>query len=311
VAWRFERGEAFDDAFRRVAGDEIARIRDSLTSGDIDRAQAIHQARRSFKRLRALLRLARPSLASFFSKADRRWRDAGRLLASSRDATVLLETFDRVVEDCGAGLPPGEAAALRQRIAATVAPDEEAEVARHVDQVVGTLHAAADEAGALPWPASKAELCRGLKDSQAHLKRSWKAARNDPKPQKLHEWRKRVKDYTAQISLVRMALPHDLKVCRSDSKEFAEILGEEHDLSMLRAKLKAVRDTADLRRVRDLLVKATDARRTKLCRAAFEKGKDLSSRRPKRFAEEIAARLVSSDGQEHRRIPAVGRPAAP
>jgi CHAD domain-containing protein len=292
VAWRFERGEAFDDGFRRVASDEIARIRDGLTNADIDRAEAIHQARRSFKRLRALLRLAKPSLGSFFAKADRHWRDAGRRLASSRDATVLLETFDRVVEDCGAELPAGEVAKLRQRIAATITPDEKAEVARHVDQVVGSLDAAAEEADALPWPASKAELGLGLKESQAHLKRSWKAARDDPKPKKLHAWRKRVKDYTAQISLVRMALPNDLKACRSDSKELADILGEEHDLSMLREKLKAVRGAADLRRVRDVLMKATAARRTKLCRAAFEKGKDLSSRRPKRFAEEIAARLA-------------------
>ena len=90
---------------------------------------------------------------------------------------------------------------------------------------------------------------------------------------------------------MRTALSHGLKEHRSDSRELADILGEEHDLSMLRDRLTAVRGGVAVRGVRDDLTKRIDARREELCAAAFKKGTALSSRRPKAFAEEIAARL--------------------
>lgn len=291
AAWKFERGEDLEDAFRRVAADEIARVREVLTSDEVERAKAIHQSRRSFKRLRALLRLAKPSLGDAFEPADERWRDAGRLLATSRDATVLLETFDRVAKNGDGELPPAHVAVLRKRISATVSPDAEDEVVRHVGQVVGLLASSKDEVDGLAWPASRKELCRGLKHSQKRLRKAWKAALDDPQPEKLHEWRKCVKDYTAQVSLVRFALPHELKVCRSDSRVLADILGEEHDLSILRERLSRMRGPAHLLVTRDMLLEAIDVRRSELCDQAFDKGEDLSSRKPKAFAAEIEARL--------------------
>ena len=97
MTWRFEPGEPLSDAFRRVAGEEVARIRSGLAD-DIDHAKAVHQARQGFKRLRALTRLGKPALGSAFDEENRRWRDAGRLLAGSRDNTVLLQSFDRFAQ---------------------------------------------------------------------------------------------------------------------------------------------------------------------------------------------------------------------
>jgi CHAD domain-containing protein len=292
VAWRFERGEPLDDAFRRVAGEEIARIRDGLADPKVARAQAIHQARRGFKRMRALLRLARPAFGESYADADRRWRDAGRLLASSRDATVMIETFDRVVVSNGLDLPAAPLGTLRERVGSGSAPADGADEPTRVQAAIASLDAAREEVKALDWPTDKGPVCAGLKKSQSHLRKRWKAASDDPQPKKLHAWRKRVKNYTAQVSLVRTALSHDLKVCRADSKELADILGEEHDLSVLREKLDAVRGNPELRRTRDRLVQSIDQRRAELCEAAFEKGTALSSRRPKAFAEEIGSRLT-------------------
>jgi hypothetical protein len=88
---------------------------------------AVHQARRAFKKLRALVRLGRPSLGASFTRENHRWRDAGRLLSASRDATVLLGSFDRMARE--AGLSGNEAGALRQRLA-TVGPFTEIRAGR-------------------------------------------------------------------------------------------------------------------------------------------------------------------------------------
>ena len=198
MAWRLERGEALDKGFRRVAGDEIARVRMALADPELGREQAIHLARRSFKRLRALVRLAKPALGDAFAPADKRWRDAGRLLASSRDATVLVETFDKIVERNPEDLPAAPLARLRTLVSKATLPEDIAQTTRHIQEVLAMLDVAQAEADGLSWPSDADEVGHGLKKSQARLKRAWKAARDDPQPGNLHAWRKRVKDYTAQ-----------------------------------------------------------------------------------------------------------------
>ena len=54
----------------------------------------MHQARKRFKELRALLRLVREPLGARFKLDNRRLRDVGRRLAESRDAAAMLESWD-------------------------------------------------------------------------------------------------------------------------------------------------------------------------------------------------------------------------
>ena len=225
MAWRFQPGEELDAAFRRVAAEEVGYVRGMLAASDCDREQAVHQTRRSFKRLRALLRLAKPSLGSAYSKENRRWRDAGRLLSATRDAHVLMQTLDAVLARCADGLTAQEGDDMRRRLRAKAGPSDRSAdaVERDIETVVGMVEAAEKEAGKLAWPRDVDELRRGLKRSQSRLRQSWKAARKHPEAaENLHEWRKCVKDYAAQMGLFREILPHELKACRKDARDLAE-----------------------------------------------------------------------------------------
>ena len=116
MAWRFEPGEKLPDAFRRVAAEEVARIEAGVKAKNANGAKATHEARQSFKRLRALLRLAGPALGDGFDEESQRWREAGQRLATLRDGTVLRETFDQVVADSGDGMSANDIAILRAEI---------------------------------------------------------------------------------------------------------------------------------------------------------------------------------------------------
>ena len=70
MAWRFEPGEGLRKAFRRVSAEEIAKVRAGLSGPEADRDKAIHEARQAFKRLRALVRLAKPPLGSDFAGGE-------------------------------------------------------------------------------------------------------------------------------------------------------------------------------------------------------------------------------------------------
>src|SRR5262245_29730710 len=61
-------------------------------------AERVHEARKSMKRLRALLRLYRGGLAhSLYSREDSALRELGRALARARDAVALRESLERLV----------------------------------------------------------------------------------------------------------------------------------------------------------------------------------------------------------------------
>jgi CHAD domain-containing protein len=290
MAWRFEPGEALPEAFRRVAAEEIANIQTDLSSCDADRDRAVHQARRRFKRLRALLRLASPSLGAQFAAENRHWREAGRKLAAKRDAAVLGTSFDAIAGRCGNSVP--EAALARLRAHITGAGPSPAGGSYDFDRVLhgvrGELDEAKERLGRLDWPESRKDLSRGLRQSQRRLRKSWKRARGGSDPEALHEWRKRVKDQMAQLGLLREVIPDDLKERRKDEKRAAELLGEDLDMLVLCKRLAGAIPPGT-EAGRDMLLRAIAARRQELRSEALGGGEALSRQTAKHFAKQLAS----------------------
>ena len=305
MAWRFEPGEELQAAFRRVSAEEISKVRSALTSPETTRDRAIHEARQAFKRLRALVRVAKPSLGADFEGENRRWRDAGRLLSVSRDTTVLLQCFDQLIADCGRELAGTEVEDLRKRLAPNGVATDGADLDDNVRQVLSLLDEAEASLGKLPWPDGKSALLRGFHRGQKRLRKNWKTARKHVEPDALHSWRKRVKDQAAQLRLLRGLMPNGLKARRNEEKETAELLGDEHDLWLLSGRLQSVSIPTELCGPRDRLIDEIERRRVTLQRQAFTKGEDFSAEKPKDFARAIgtawdkAARRKGNGRRKH------------
>jgi CHAD domain-containing protein len=89
---------------RRIALEQIEIARTALARPD-DRAAAVHDARRSLKRLRAMLRLVRPALGeTWFKQSNRQLADLGQRLSRSRDLDVMVVTVSKLENGAG-GLP--------------------------------------------------------------------------------------------------------------------------------------------------------------------------------------------------------------
>ena len=312
MGWGFQPGEELRPAFRRVAEEEIARIRASLTS-ETNREKAIHEARQGFKRLRALVRLAKPAIGSAFHDESMRWRDAGQLLAGTRDRTVRLQSYDRLTTALSDALPSEAVTEIRCRIANDLHPVSSAE--EHVGEVMAMLDAAERSARLLRWPNNKDSLLKGLEHSQTRLSRDWEKAHDGCVPHVLHRWRKRVKDQAAQLRLFRRVMPHAFRATRNDEKEVAEQLGEEHDLWLLAERLSLESFAPPVDAVRDRLLHAIAARRSELRGVAFARAEKFSSVKPKRFARSLgdawekAARTETKPVQKKSRREVVNRRA--
>src|SRR5262245_30963224 len=105
MSFRLNPHEAVCDGIKRVVFEQMDIILHAAqaTSGNQD--DAIHDARTSLKKIRALLRLVRDDInGDAFSQENICFRDAGRHLSAVRDAAVIPETFDKLVDHFSAQL---------------------------------------------------------------------------------------------------------------------------------------------------------------------------------------------------------------
>ena len=94
-AFRISPAEPVPDEVRRVARGRIDHAIDELRcSSESSREEAVHEARKDMKKLRALLRLVRGELGErVYSAENACFRDVARELAGVRDADVMLATL--------------------------------------------------------------------------------------------------------------------------------------------------------------------------------------------------------------------------
>lgn len=95
--FHLHRDEDLPEGIRRLAGLQLTRALDQLETSGEALERRIHEARKSLKRLRALVCLVRAQLGP----AQMRWehRSIGltaRLLGGMRDAAALIEGLDRL-----------------------------------------------------------------------------------------------------------------------------------------------------------------------------------------------------------------------
>src|SRR5581483_1629199 len=120
MAYRLHPGEAVPDGLRRCAREQLDQAIDELTNRVADDpVEAVHEARKSLKKARSLLRLGRGALAP----EDRRrendaLRRAGRKLSSARDAEVMLEAIDELAERFAGRVPQTTFDAIRRHLVA-------------------------------------------------------------------------------------------------------------------------------------------------------------------------------------------------
>src|SRR3954447_23499769 len=117
-SFRFDPGEPVPDEVRRVARGRIDHALDELRgNSDSTREEAVHEARKDMKKLRALLRLVRGELGGrVYSAENACFRDTARELAGVREADAKLATLGDLEERYG-GLP-GAANRLRPALVA-------------------------------------------------------------------------------------------------------------------------------------------------------------------------------------------------
>src|SRR6516225_5475965 len=92
--------ESLRKSLRRIVRYQMDAVLEELTQAQKGpRDEVVHEVRKSLKKLRAVLRLVRPVIGEkSYRRENTCFRDAGRPLTEVRDARILVETLDKLVE---------------------------------------------------------------------------------------------------------------------------------------------------------------------------------------------------------------------
>ena len=287
-AYRLRAGENVSDGVRRIARGQTDLAVEHLDGSAGDGAAAIHEARKAFKRLRALVRLSRDALGDeVYRRENATFRAAGRRLSGVRDAAVMVETLDDVGRRFRDELPDGAFAGLREALVADAesAREKTAEDQGAIDDVIATLEAERGRVAAWPLPehADGGMLAPGFERIYRRGRRALRAARKDTDTEHLHELRKRAKDLWHGAQVMRPAAPKRMKKLAGRAHDLFDVVGEDHDLAVL---LDGARERADTLAPGELVLLdgLVARRRARLQRKALALGRRVYARKPRKMA---------------------------
>jgi CHAD domain-containing protein len=218
---------------RRIALEQIEIARGALTRPD-NRAAAVHDARRSLKRLRAMLRLVRPALGeTWFKQSNRQLARLGQRLALSRDLDVMVVTLSKL-ENGSRGLPKPVADRLRGAVARSRSKADGAGSAGS-DRSLGRALQRAQTLFATERLRGLAleHVAGGLEQSFRKARRTFRQAYAAETDEAFHNWRKATQAHWRHMQLLGRGWPESIGARAAEAKELSRLLGEDHDLSVL------------------------------------------------------------------------------
>lgn len=288
MSFRLEEHQSLPSEIVRVASEQIEHAARQLTP-PIAGGHAVHEARKAFKKIRALLRLVRDEIGDdVYAEENTAFRDMGRHLSGFRDSTVLVHTVDWL-------LAHGERTDALHELRAAL--DTRGTIAwsgidqdERVIEVRGMLDAALKR---LPWWPVERDRFAAIADG---LKRTYKRGRlaygnvvGDSSIEHLHDWRKQVKYLWYHLRLLKPMWPDVLTAMTAELRDLSEDLGRDHDLAVLAETIELHPLIPDVA-ARQAVIERIERERYTLQQAAKSRGARIYSERPKAFVERLKRR---------------------
>jgi CHAD domain-containing protein len=228
----------------RVALGQIDEALDRLEGRTEDElGTAVHESRKSLKRVRAVARLVRDELgAQAFARENESFRDAGRMLSGLRDSQILIDSLERLAECYPLEMRTIQVAGFQAGLA-----DARDSLRAATSGDPGPLALAASELRSArerveAWQLRQrgfAALRPGVERIYVRGRGAYDTAIEQATPENLHEWRKRTKDLWYSLQLLEAADPARMKPLARTAHRLSELLGDDHDLLLLSERVRA------------------------------------------------------------------------
>ena len=281
MAYRLRTNESVAKGLRRVVRQELRAAIDQLARGQAS-DKAIHEARKSIKKVRAVLQLVGEDVDA--GRAVKELRRAGRLLSPLRDANAVMSSARALCARERSALSAKMCSALHDRLAREKV--RLTRVARHDrvnDEAAESLRKAQRSVKGCDWKkVGISVFAAEIRRSYKNARRAMRQARDANTSDDFHAWRKRVKTLWYALRLVeRRMQPLGRRLTALDRLQ--TWLGEDHNLLVLRTPFIMGPRVAGVGAVKGL----AERRQQELRRKALRLGARQFGHKPKEFAREF------------------------
>lgn len=238
MAFKFDRSRPLALEVQRVSREQFDYAIACLEQANgPDAPEAVHEFRKTTKKLRALLRL----LTNVLPPTDRtRWESVLRAAAldwaQSRDATVLRQLVEQAYGSVLPSLPPSVRSQMAESLLSRFPRASHDEAPPQSPAALSiALSTTADEVHqALGDNIELAVLLRTLIHSYRRGRKALRVWQDENSIEHLHRFRKRVKDHLYQVRLMAGLSSKSVRRNALALEQLAELLGACHDLAQLR-----------------------------------------------------------------------------
>lgn len=250
MAFHIRPSKSFRNEFVAVTRSQLKKAIAILETRAEGTHEAIHAARKRFKRVRALYRLVEPDAKTFRRTENTRIREMAQSLSAVRDATALVETLDflksvAMGKDEHEALEQTQMALLARRDA--IASGMDVELEDRLLRAIATCSEAMEALEALDLPDGRGRTAKRLEKVWRKQLEKARFALEDARTQHsetaFHELRKCGQTYWMYLQLFEDLWPSAMRAKREKVKHLVDLLGHEHDLSVL---MQTINETPDL-----------------------------------------------------------------
>jgi len=241
MAFQLKKKEATSTGMERIIRRQIEKAVAQLRAGS-DPDETVFEVRKRFKQVRAALRLVRNDLGdTVYHRENFLFRDAARSLAEARDAAVLVETFDNLVKNSEVRIEPE----VFRKVQTLLAENHKAITRRRRGQEAFTKVSEAIEpvltriAGWSIRQVNGSTLSANMRRMYEEGCRALSASRAESSVENLHELRKQAKYLWIGLKLFKSRWTGNEKKLSDQVHNLTRLLGEDHDLAVLRQFLGA------------------------------------------------------------------------
>jgi CHAD domain-containing protein len=281
MGYRLIQDEALPRGLKRIARDEIDAAVSHLSEKDPGKLDfSIHEARKSIKKLRGLMRMLAPVLGPDSESDIEALGQVGRSLSELRDAAALVEAVDLLGRYTRNAQCMEQLADLRRhlqkRSRETV---ERSEVRIVCEQGIIQLRHLKRGLAAWKFEDNFDAIAPGLKRSLKRGRKALRMAAEEPTPDAFHKLRKRVKDRWYQVRILENLWSPSNPSPEAALKELQEDLGDDRNLYVLRTFIPV--DS-------DVLLRLLDRTQRKLRQKSLDAASVLYGQKPGETAASLA-----------------------
>lgn len=220
------------ESFRTISSELVENAIAECRNENLTDHVKIHEARKKCKRVRALLRIVKPNVKSKYKTADLFFRNLSGTLSDERDNQVIIETLKFLHEKEHSPILKKEIESIISKLSTTVNSKPTYPLVQNFEKEILLGN---DILQSLKIKKSYFKSLRGgIKETYKLGRIGMKAVIKNPNINNYHEWRKQVKYHLYHLELLIDIWPSLILTNIEETHSLSEMLGKDHDLSLLK-----------------------------------------------------------------------------